>query len=178
MRYERTPVRANKLKAPAEDEWPVGKLLEFWRTLVEIERDGHPMPGKFAVAVIANIDRISEVVKSVLDSTAVPDDLAEFDRQWVELCKRHAKKGVDGEPLVDPETGEYVARDPQEFLAVTHQFLADHREENEARQRWQREQVDRLKQTVKVRRMSRVKPEDLPPVSIRYVRLLSPMILR
>jgi len=100
------------------------ELIELYSALVEAE--DVPASPAFSHAVLSNLDILRPVVESVDAGFAPTEAYKAYDTARAELCRRYAKKDVDGKPIAINDA--YVIGDHAGFRAAIEKLRGQYRD--------------------------------------------------
>ena len=114
--------KGDDVQEPADDRRLTnGELFSLLRGLRAVaELRG----GKFAYAVAKNTDIVGREVRALEAANQPPPAFIAYDQARIDLCKEHAEKGEDGEPVVDGS--EFVIADHPTFDAAFAELRGEH----------------------------------------------------
>lgn len=114
---------------------------------------------KFAYAVSKNLSLLKTEIKALQDAQKPSAEYVAYDKERIELCKKHAKKDEKGKPIF--VNNSFDIEDREAFDADLKALQEAHKEAVEAREQQIKDFNDLLEKEVKLT-LHKIKLSDVP----------------
>lgn len=131
------------------------EVLDLNKALVDLNLKG----SKFSYAVAMNITRLKPEVDSIMASNKQRDDFSAYDKERIELAKKHAEKDSSGRPIIIGNS--YKLENQEEFQKEFTELKEKHKEAIDYREQ-QNKELDELLETETVIDLYKIGIEEVP----------------
>ncbi len=138
------------------------ELIQFYNTLHSV---GDLQGVKFAYAVSKNIYTIKPHIEALQASVASTEEFQQYEKERVELAKKHAKKNKEGNPItntnLDNNTQSYEIENEDKFQKELEKLQEKHKNALQEREKQIEKYKELLQEEANIE-LHKIKVKDLP----------------